>query len=106
MDIIALNALNRLKKSIINDLKNIEIYTNQVTISANSSLDINASDINKDLSQVFIELKILDPDSESNTYDKWISAETVSYYTIEKDFSKLTIYNTTDQDLTFLIKIL
>jgi len=97
---------------IQNDISNIQdnvsknkLYSEIKDISSNDSYTIDTLVFDIDFTKAIYDIKYLDPDSDSDTYDTYINSETVAIISIAKDGSSVTIKNYSDQDLTFLINI-
>jgi len=90
---------------IQNDISKNKIYSEIKDISSNDSYTIDTTVFNIDFTKAIYDIKFLDSDSNSNTYDTYINSENVAIISVAKDGSSVSIINNSDQDLTFLINI-
>jgi hypothetical protein len=80
-------------------------YQNIVDIDSNSKLDIDLNSIGINGLFSIYDIKILDENSDSDTYDTYINSETVSIVSISNDGTSCSIINYDDITHKFLINI-
>ena len=103
------NQINMFKKNLneINtSISMFKQYQTTSTINAGDKIEIKNDTFDIDFKKAVCDVKYLDPDNASDTYDTYIRANSVSTISIAKDGSKVIIKNISDKKLTFLINII
>lgn len=76
----------------------LNFYEENVTIKANSSHTVKASDYSRPLANLNARVFILDQHKESITYNKWLLGDTVIIQSYDFTNKSITFHNTRDVD--------